>query len=180
MPDVPLYRRVLGAGYDTLAPGLRALHDRDGRRLYRGKVEVERGSGLLSRWCGWATRLPPAGRGPIQVEIVAGDGREQWTRHVGRHAMRSRLWERDGLLCERLGLVTFDFSLRVVDDAAFGQLIDWRVARVRALGVPLPPSWFAGVHAREYLRDSRYRFGVVAALPLVGLLVHYRGWLDAG
>lgn len=180
MPGSPLYQRVLGAGYQTLAPGLRALHDRVGRRLYRGKVEVERGAGVLSRLCAWTTRLPPAGRGPIQVEIIAGDGREQWTRNVGRHAMRSRLWARDGLLRERLGLVTFGFRLVVVDDAARGQVIDWRVARVRALGVPLPPSWFAGVHACEYLRDGRYRFDVVASLPLVGPLVHYRGWLDAG
>jgi len=50
--------------------------------------------------------------------------------------------------------------------------------RVRVLGIPLPAAWFAGVHAREYERDGRYRFDVVATLPLIGLLVHYHGWLE--
>ncbi|WP_190285695.1 DUF4166 domain-containing protein [Montanilutibacter psychrotolerans] len=177
-PASTLYQRVLGNRYDELAPGLRCLHERDGRHVYRGKVDIVRGDGLLSRLCAWVTRLPPRGRGPIKVEIIAGDGREQWTRRVGTHSMRSRLWEHDGLLCERLGLVTFGFRMAVANDPEHGQFIDWRVARVRALGIPLPLSWFSGVHAREYLRDGRYRFDVGASLPIAGRLVHYKGWLD--
>jgi len=52
--------------------------------------------------------------------------------------------------------------------------------QARALGVPLPARWFAGVAARESEADGRYCFDVRAALPLAGLLVHYRGWLDVG
>ncbi|MHB8911995.1 MAG: DUF4166 domain-containing protein [Lysobacter sp.] len=174
----PLYRILLGTQYERLLPTLQRLHSRTGRQLYRGKAEVERGRGLLSQLCAWATRLPRAGHGPIKVEIVAGDGREQWTRMFAGHAMRSRLWARDGLLCERLGLVTFGFRLSVEDTPGHGQAIVWRVARVRALGLPLPARWFDRVHAREYERDGRYRFDVAAALPLAGLLVHYKGWLD--
>ncbi|MGH8077857.1 MAG: DUF4166 domain-containing protein, partial [Lysobacter sp.] len=74
-----LYRRLLGAEFDTLAPSLQALHARDGRHRYHGKVEVERSTGLLSRLCAWATKLPRAGRGPITVEILAAAGRERWT-----------------------------------------------------------------------------------------------------
>jgi len=174
----PLYRVLLGAHYDQLLPTLQRLHSRTGRQIYRGKVEVERGRGLLSRLCGWATRLPQAGRGPIKVEIIAGDGCEQWTRMFAGHAMRSRLRARDGLLCERLGAVTFGFRLSVEDTPDHGQAIVWRVVRVRALGVPLPPAWFSRVIARESMRDGRYRFDIAAALPLAGLLVHYKGWLD--
>jgi hypothetical protein len=86
--------------------------------------------------------------------------------------MCSRLWAGDGLLCERLGLVTFGFRLGVEQ----GNLI-WRVARVRALGVPLPASMFTQVLAREGEAEGRYTFDVQAALPVIGLLVHYRGWL---
>jgi len=174
-PQAPpsLYRQLLGASFDTLAPSLRTLHSRDGRRRYHGKVDVERGTGLLSGLCARATRLPPAGKGPIAVEIDARTGREQWSRAFAGHAMRSRLWARDGLLCERLGLATFGFRLSIDQGG-----IAWRVARVRALGVPLPVSWFSGVHAREFERDGRYRFDVTAHVPWVGLLVHYRGWLD--
>ncbi len=89
--------------------------------------------------------------------------------------MPSRLWDADGLLRERLGLATFDFRLDVLD----GELI-WRVERVRALGIPLPARFFRGVVAREFEQDGRYRFDVRAELPMLGLLVHYRGWLDVG
>lgn len=174
----PLYRALLGTRYQDLSPTLQRLHSRTGRHVYRGKAEVERGRGWLSQLCAWATRLPRAGHGPIKVEIVASDGHEHWTRMFGGYAMRSRLWARDGLLCERLGLVTFGFRLSAEDTPGHGQAILWRVARVHALGVPLSTRWFDGVHAREYERDGRYRFDVVAALPLAGLLVHYKGWLD--
>jgi Domain of unknown function (DUF4166) len=170
-----LFRCVLGADrFDTLPAPLRTLHLRGGRAVWRGEVEVTRGTGLLSRLCAWATRLPRAGQGPIEVEIVAIDGREQWTRHVDGHAMRSRLWAGDGLLNERLGLVTFAFAL-----SSRGDDIVWTVARVRVLGLlPLPVAWFSQVRACESAADDgRYRFEVVAALPLAGPLVHYRGWL---
>ena len=174
-PADALFRRLLGAGtFDTLPAPLRILHLRSGTARWHGEVEVIRGRGLLSRFCAWATRLPPAGTGPIEVEIIADEGREQWTRHVAGHAMRSRLRAVDGLLDERLGLVDFRFRLASVD-----RDIVWTVAGVRVLGLlPLPAAWFSQVHARESADGARYRFEVVAALPLAGPLVHYRGWLE--
>ncbi|HYM86593.1 MAG TPA: DUF4166 domain-containing protein, partial [Pseudoxanthomonas sp.] len=60
-------------------------------------------------------------------------------------------------------------------------VIVWRVARVHALGLPLPARWFRNVIAyesdHESERDGRYLFDVMAAMPVIGLLVHYRGWL---
>lgn len=169
----PVFPRLLGARFGALPPTVQRLHRRQGVMTYRGEVVVERGAGLLARMCAWATRLPPAGHGAIAVDIDASAAREHWTRRVGSHAMRSHLWEADGLLCERLGLVSFGFELGVEQ----GQLT-WRVARVRALGIPLPARAFRRVCAREGEADGRYTFDVTAALPFVGPLVHYRGWLD--
>lgn len=170
---LPLFAHLLGERFASLHGAVQRLHTRPGVQRWHGEVEVERGHGLLSRLCAWATRLPPAGRGPITVEIATTPAREQWNRQVARHAMRSTLWANQGLLCERLGLVEFGFRL----EAAEGVLL-WRVARVRALGLSLPVSWFEGVTAREFEVDGRYRYDVAARLPLAGLLVHYRGWLD--
>ncbi len=64
------------------------------------------------------------------------------------------------------------------DSGADDPGLSWRLVRVRALGLPLPSGWFAGVRAREFERDGRYHFDVAAQLPVVGLLVRYRGWLD--
>lgn len=168
--EEPLFARLLGSQFAALPPTVQRIHLRHGGATYAGEVTVERGTALLARVCIWAARLPPAMRGPIGVDIDAGAACERWTRRVGRHAMRSRLWVANGLLCERLGLVTFGFELSVEDN----QLI-WRVARVRALGIPLPAAAFEQVLARESEVDGRYTFDVTAALPLAGPLVHYRG-----
>jgi hypothetical protein len=173
-----LYRQLLADQFDTLPPKVRALHDGAGVRHYHGKVEVERGHGLASRWCAWATRLPQAGKGTIRVEIDAAHGGERWARVIAGRSMRSRLWVRDALLRERLGLATFAFRLDVETLPGSGRAVVWRVANVRVLGVPLPRRWFARVVAREYEREHRYRFDVTATLPWIGLLVHYRGWLE--
>jgi len=173
----PLYRQLLPARFDDLPPTVRALHEREGLHRYRGKVEVERGHGAMSRLCAWATRLPVEGRGSIEVEIDSTSQHERWARKFAGRAMRSHLWVDDGLLCERLGLVTFAFRLDV-ESLGAGNAIVWRVENVRALGVPLPRAWFDGVGAREYERDRRYRFDVFATMPWIGRLVHYRGWLD--
>ncbi|HEU4663586.1 MAG TPA: DUF4166 domain-containing protein [Dokdonella sp.] len=170
-----LFERLLGSAFDTLDPSVRTLHRARGTRRYAGEVEVERGVHPLATLCARATHLPPAGRGPIEVAIVAEAAGERWSRRVGTRVMRSRLWQRDGLLHERLGAVTFAFRLQARDGA-----IEWTVARVRALGLPLPSRWFAAVGACEADRDGRYTFDVRASLPRVGLLVRYRGWLDVG
>ena len=169
-----LFRHLLGADvFDALPIPVQRLHLQQGSRIYRGEVEVVRGHSLLSRLCAWATRLPSAGTGPIAVEIISDEMRERWTRHVGPHAMASRLWASGGILHEKLGLVTFDFRLESREGG-----IDWIVRRVRVLGVlPLPVSWFSQVAARESADGDHYQFDVRAALPLAGLLVHYRGWL---
>jgi hypothetical protein len=169
----PVFARLLGERLHVLPATVQRLHLRPGTQHWHGQVDIERGRGWLSRLCAWATRLPPAGSGAISVEISSTPERERWTRQVAGHAMRSTLWADDGLLCERLGLVEFGFRL----DAADGVLV-WRVVRVRALGLPLPARWFAGVVAREFEAQGRYRYDVAARLPLAGLLVHYRGWLD--
>jgi hypothetical protein len=185
IPHTSLFAGLLGAdAFEALPSPLRRLHLRTGTARWHGEVEVVRGRSLLARLCGWATRLPPAGTGPIEVEIIvddgivgdrlAGDRREQWTRHIAGHAMRSRLRAVDGLLDERLGLVDFRFRLTSVDHD-----IVWTVAGVRVFGLlPLPAAWFSQVRARESAEGERYRFEVTAALPLAGPLVHYRGWLE--
>lgn len=172
-PPTPLFRTALGDAYASLPASVRALHDGGGR--WRGEATVERGHGSLSRVCAWLTRLPPAGAHPLVVDIVTEHEGERWTRRYGAsHAMPSRLWIARGVLCERLGPATLRYRMTVENG-----VIVWRVIGIRILGLlPLPAHWFAGVEARESGDDGRYRFDVCARLPGIGLLVHYRGWLE--
>lgn len=171
--SAPLFQLVLGDAYASLPTSVRALHA--GTGCWRGEATVERGHGALSRLCAWFTRLPPAGAHPLVVDIVTEHDGERWTRRYGAsHAMPSRLWIARGLLHERLGPATLRYRMTVENGA-----IVWRVIGIRILGLlPLPARWFAGVEARESGDDGRYRFDVRARLPGIGLLVHYRGWLE--
>jgi YfiH family protein len=171
----PVFARVLGDAFARLPPRVRALHLAPGLRRYRGRAEVRRGASWLSRLCGWATSLPAASsETPIDVEIDASAHEETWTRRFGTQRMRSRLRQRGALLRERLGLATFEFALSASDG-----VLRWEPRRVSALGFPLPTRWFRGVRASESQRDGRYRFEVEAALPWIGELVRYEGWLEA-
>jgi YfiH family protein len=171
----PVFVRVLGDAFARLPPRVRALHSAAGLRRYRGRAEVRRGAGWLSRLCGWATSLPAAStETPIDVEIDASADEETWTRRFGTRPMRSRLRQKGALLRERLGLATFEFALSARDG-----VLRWEPRRVSALGFPLPARWFRGVRATESQRDGRYRFEVEAALPWIGELVRYEGWLEA-
>ncbi len=169
-----LFARILLRDFVLLPPRVRALHARELDATYRGKADIERGRGALARLMSLATALPAAGRDvPLSVTIQPSPSGERWIRDFDGRLMPSRLFASHGLLGERLGLATFGFALSVEE----GELI-WRVRHVRALGLPLPAAWFRGVIAREFERDGQYRFDVRAELPLVGLLVHYRGYLD--
>jgi hypothetical protein len=171
----PLFARVLGdAAFSTLPHRVQALHRATGTRTYAGSAQVEAGSSWLARLCARATALPSRALiVPVEVEITCDAGGERWTRRFGAHRMPSRFWLAGGLLYERIGAATFAFALHVEAGS-----LHWRVRHVRVLGVPLPAALFGGVRAREFEADGRYGFDVQASLPLAGLLVRYRGWLD--
>ena len=172
MPE-PLFRRVIGPDFEALPAPIRAVHGGEAK-TYSGTCEVVRGTGLLSRVAAAIASLPAAGANvPLKVTIDVDSRGETWNRIFDGRNMRSRMSERDGLLEERIGPTVFRFALQ-----PSGGAIDWKLMGVRWLGVPLPVSWFDKVKARESLDGNRYRFDVRAEVPIVGLLVHYRGTLD--
>lgn len=169
-----LHRRLLGASFDSLPAPVRRIHEGAAVATWRGTCGVARGTSPLARLLGLAARLPRAGDGVALRVTLAADARgETWIRDFDGRAMRSRLTLRDGHLHERLGPATFRFALHATGDG-----IEWRLVAVSGLGVPLPLAWFRRVTAREYLDGGRYAFEVRAEMPVVGLLVHYRGTLD--
>src|ERR1700759_1271685 len=102
-----LFQSLLGADFDRLPPRVRRLHARDDSRVYRGQAAVRRGTGVLSRIAGAAASLPPV-RADTRLAVTIEPWRngERWIRRFGDARMQSRMWARDGLLCERLGLTT--------------------------------------------------------------------------
>jgi hypothetical protein len=169
-----VFAQLLGNSFANLPPQLRQVHDERATKLLTGSCDVRRGVSWVARWVGYFASLPPAASSiPVTVEIRAQAGTETWSRNFNGHSMVSRLSVRGPFLQEKLGAITFLFSLRVVSNA-----IEWRVHAARFLFLPLPRSWFAEVKATESLDNDRYTFSVTAALPVIGLLVAYCGWLQ--
>jgi len=171
----PLYARVMGDRFAALPPSLRALHDvlRDGGAA--GEAQVARGRNLPARRLASLLGFPPEGTHPLHVGFAERDGRECWTRDFAGHIFTSELAERGGRLTERFGLVRFAFDLPS-DSAGLSMIV-----RRWWLGpLPLPLFLAPRAEAREWEEDGRFHFDVAIALPLVGRLVHYRGWLKPG
>ena len=77
----PLYRRLLGAGFDRLPKAVRELHDFTGVSIWDGRADVERGRSLAARIAAALTSAAARGRRPA----AAGDvPRDRGARDLGR------------------------------------------------------------------------------------------------
>lgn len=168
-----LHARVMGARFNRLAPAVRAMHDvlRDGGA--RGEATVRAGSNPIARLVARIMRFPPPGDHPLHLAFAERDGVERWTRDFGGRRFRSTLSGHDGRLAERFGPLRFVFDLPGDEEGGLRMVMrGWS-----AFGVPLPLALAPRSEAREWEEAGRFRFDVPIALPLVGMIVHYTGWL---
>jgi len=170
----PLYARIMGADFAALAPAVRALHQVNADLAASGRARVVRGRGLLARAIGRLFSFPPAGEEvPVSVWMREEDGVETWRRDFGGRGFESRLSRRGDLLVERFGAVRFAMALRREPDGLSMPFRRWWIGPL-----PMPNFLLPRGTAREYEADGRFHFDVPIALPLVGPLVHYKGWLE--
>lgn len=169
----PLYERIMGGRFDRLPHGLRMIHDvlRDGGAS--GRATVKRGRHPLARLIAWFLGFPPEGDHDLHVHFEERDGAEIWTRRFSRWSFQSRLSERDGQLVERFGPLSFAFDLPSDDAGLTMAMCKWWLGPIR-----LPLAFAPRSEAREWEEDGRFWFDVPIALLGLGLIVHYRGWLQ--
>ncbi|MEO8652010.1 MAG: DUF4166 domain-containing protein [Hyphomicrobiaceae bacterium] len=168
----PLYARVMGQRFDALPDAVRAMHRVCGDAGASGEATVERGDGVAARLVATVMGFPRAGTHPLHVTFIERDGVERWTRTFGDRSFTSDLSERNGRVVERFGPLRFQFDLP--SDA---RGLEMRIVGWSCFGVPLPLALAPQSMAREWAEAGRFHFDVPIALPLVGLVVHYRGWL---
>lgn len=168
----PLYRRVMGARFDALPASVRAMHGVLRDEGAHGEATVTRGRNPIARLICRLVRFPPAGAHPIHVHFAETDGVETWTRHFSGHRFHSRLSQRGAMVVERFGAIRFGFTL-----PSDGQGLRMVLRRWWLGPIPMPMALAPDCEAREWEEDGRFWFDVPVALPLIGPLVHYRGWL---
>jgi NAD(P)-dependent dehydrogenase (short-subunit alcohol dehydrogenase family) len=168
----PLYARVMGPVFERLPPMVRACHRVCGDAGAEGEGRVTRGTNGLARLVAAAMRFRPSGIVPLHVAFAEQDGVERWTRDFGGHCFSSELSESDGLVVERFGPLRFAFALPGGPDGLEMKLRRWSLFRLR-----LPLALAPRIAAREWEDGGRFRFDVRVAMPMIGEIVHYSGWL---
>src|SRR5262245_28353594 len=99
-----LYRRLLGAAFDSLPAALRDFHDVERERDFQAIFRITRGKGSLRNLLCRLGGLPPAGEAvPLRLRVTPDGDREIWERHFGGHLFRSVQWAAGGLMVESLG-----------------------------------------------------------------------------
>jgi len=169
----PLYARAMGAPFEALPQAVRDLHDLCADSGAAGEAVVTRGHGPIVRLLARLMGFPPEGRWPLHVAFAARRGAEVWTRDYGSHIMKSELSLRPGGVTERFGPIRLAFDLLPHPHG-----LDMRPAGWSLLRIPVPRVLAPRIAATEREENGRFVFDVSAALPLVGPVVHYRGWLE--
>jgi hypothetical protein len=178
-PLSSVFAEALGADYGCLPPPLRDLHTVIDLRRWRGRADITRGRTVVARmFCALIGFPRQAREVPVEVTMERRGDAEIWVRDFGGRRFRSHLSRGGrrgpGAICERFGLLSFDIDL----DASGGRL-SYPVVAGGLLGIPLPRRLLPVSASAEYA-DARGRacFDVAIALPGIGPVVHYRGWLQ--
>ncbi|MBL8575835.1 MAG: DUF4166 domain-containing protein [Mesorhizobium sp.] len=176
--DAPLYRKVLGTAFSALPPRLQELHDSTASRQWKGFAEVRRGRGPLSAIAAAFVGFPKAAaRVPVTVAFTPENDAERWTRTFDGKSFSSLQWAGTGrsehLLMERFGIATFALALVIEEGRLFLVPRRWSV-----LGIPMPRFLLPGGSTFEAEEDGQFCFNVEISMPLIGLIVAYKGRLE--
>ena len=173
----PLYKYLLGSAWHELPLAIRQMHDIGREQHATGFADVDRGTNPPARLIAAIVGFPPAGRNvPVAVRFTADSGRETWTRTFGRHSFSSTQQagrdRSDWLMVETFGPFSFALALLLEENR-----LVLKVRRWSFLGLPLPLALAPFGEAYEHVVDGRFNFHVEIAMPMIGLIVRYRGWL---
>lgn len=172
------FEAILGADFARLPEPVRRLHSLSEHTVAAGLADIDAAPGLPAHLLCRLAGLPQSGCNvAVLVEFQVNEhGGEYWLRQFGRRryagAMRAGQAADTGLLVERFG----PFHLLHRLTASPGGLA-WHLIRWRLLGIPLPRWTLPAVECLESAEGERFRFDIDVSFPIIGRVIHYRGWL---
>lgn len=177
--SVSLVEMAIGKdAYGALPEPLQAFHSNTGAPVWSGMANVEAGTGLLARIIGRVFGFPPSDRDvPVTVTVDRRGGRETWTRDFGGRRFFSVLAPAGrGQVAEAFGPFRILLKLASRDGAILMPVAGWKLG-----WFPLPRRLAPRSETREYCGENgRFGFDVRISAPFVGLIAHYKGWLEPG
>jgi hypothetical protein len=169
----PLYAHIMADRFSRLPAAVRSMHSvlRDGGAS--GEAIVTGAANPITRLIARGIGFPAAGEHRLHVRFTELDGVETWTRDFGDRQFYSRLRQDGRWLVERFGPFRFGFELPSDEQGLAMLMRRWWIGPFRLPLFVAPRSL-----AREWEEDGRFHFDVPISLPLLGRIVHYRGWLE--
>ena len=172
------FEKLLGPALEQLPPPVRRVHALRAPLATAGRAEITAADGFMARFICWFAGLPRPGR-DVDVSVTFApteNGGEHWDRKFADRSYTSTMklgTGRDlGLLIEHFGLFDLRFQL-----SPSAQGLDWALVGWRLLHIPLPRWSVPQIKCRESGDGERYTFDIDVTFPLIGWLMHYRGWL---
>ena len=172
-----LFARALGAGVERLPRAVRDGHAVDEPLMLEGRASIDGASSRAAALVAWMFGFPKTAPDvPVTVEMRADGDDEVWIPTFDGRSFASHLGPvagRRNVVTENFGPFTFHLALRVVPDGLDLVLDAGWLGPLR-----LPRALLLVSYSRERMdAQARFTFDVPIALPLVGRVVHYRGWL---
>jgi hypothetical protein len=180
MTDRSIYQTKLGTKFNQLPTILQNFHSLDGPKHWRGQASISGGQGIIARSVRWLFGFPaPTDEVQVDVKVVngakSGVSFERWQRVFGNKSFHSVLsHEKNDGFIERFGILGFKIGLDVHDQGIIMPVIGWKIGPI-----PLPLCLAPKSETLEFQdNQGRFRFDVKVSLPIIGLLMHYQGWLE--
>jgi hypothetical protein len=177
MPLSP-FESLLGDQFAGLPEPVRRLHGLRASAATEGCADIVAAPGFLPWLVCKLSGLPAAGNDvPVTVAFeVDGAGGEFWRRCFAGRRYQSSFsagrGRRSGLLCERFFPFVFFHRLTPSAEALRWDLVAWRL-----LWLPLPRWLMPPTVCLESGDGDRFTFDIDVRFPILGQLIHYRGWL---
>jgi hypothetical protein len=176
----PVYETVCGADACAALPApIRALHDNVSRVRWSGRADISGAANPLAFIAARIVGMPRAAADvDVTVEFEVRDGVERWRRSFAGRPFVSLQYAGEGpdsgTVIERFGALSF--ALR---NALDGEGLSQQIAGAYVLGIRLPRLLWPRIRAQERVDgQGRFTFDVAIAVPLLGRLVAYKGWLS--
>ena len=174
--DAPILAQAMGAPFETMPSLVRHIHSPAPKVELEGRVEIDGAANELGQIVARLGGFGATARDlPASVTIERAGTEEIWTRRFGSQSFASRMSATPfGGLCEAFGPIALALEAQTTQRGFTLAVKRWRLGPI-----PLPRFLMPTTRAQAGMdAQGRYNFDVWIGLPLIGRLIHYRGWLS--